>query len=1212
MFLLAHGLRAQTGSGSIQGTVTDVSGAVLPDAAVRLIHIETGREFTTQTSGSGVYLFPSTQIGPYRMAVESPGMAPWEGRLTLLAGQRAVVDITMQLAGAAAAVTVSSDVSPLLTTNSPTLATVVERARIEQLPLNGRLITSLVYMTTPGVEQDTNSRIFGLRYASEFLQDGAALTNREFQSLPDRPPGLDTVAELRVETNNSSAKMNRPGSIMVSTRSGTNQWHGSAFETARNSGLGVARARTDFYQKPPHLVRNEFGASLGGPIMVPKVYRGRDRTFFFFAWEGIRQRAASTRSTAVPTAAMRQGDFLGLVDNQNRRFTLYDPLSTASAPGTWTRTPFLNNAMPVSRMSPLAKYLYSVTPLPTTADNPLVAPNWYGLGFDHVNGSTLTTRIDHRLSDRDQVFFRYSHGVNSAANTRDPFGNAPTTLDGKANAQLIEGQVDSGVVSWTHTFSPVFFSETLVTVTRDYHGILPNTGGEDVATPLGLPNPFRGAGFPRIPQNGGFMTYDSSVNPAINYSWIVNIDENLTRVRGRHEFQFGGRLRLERLTNLEGQQIAQGQVNFNSLATSLYDRTSGANYGAVPFTGHASANLFLGMGSYTARFNRSWLRVRAGENTAYFQDNFRVNSRLTLNLGVRYEYNTPVREVNSTILGFDQASKRVLLPRSVEELSNFGVALPAIVKAYDALGVKYSTPGDVGLPSALVYPNRLDFGPRAGFAYRFGASGRAMVLRGGYSLFAYPESLRLFQASVKNTIPSLGTVSNNPNAAAESPDGLPNYLLRSVPAIVAGANSASALSLDRIGALTRGSGGMYFLNPRQPTARANMWSLTFEREILANTVFKAGWAGTHGTRMAQWYSFNEAPPDYVWYRTTGLPLPTGAYAAVARRPYDQEVYGTMQRYQKTGWSNNNSFTLEVERRYARGMAFQIFYVLSNSFRTAGDGFRDDILPSADYFLPGTVPAGDAARNRLLFYRRDSDIPKHRVNGNFIVDLPFGKGKPVARGAGRLLDTFIGGWQLAGNGSLRSRYFQLPDNMAGPVGAVEVYGKKHPIKDCRSGVCYNGWLFWNGYIPPNRINSYDARGNPNGVMGVPDSYRPFQTFLVPRPKDGGSASDPLFPFYDTNTVFVPLKNGTLQRTSYDPGLAVMQNQYVLGPMQWSMAASLFKTVRLGEKLQLRINVDFLNNVFNMPGLTLPAADGVLTTRLSANTPRVLQLTARLKF
>ncbi len=1206
---------AQTGTGTIQGTVKDAAGAVVPGAKVKIVHTPTTREYSTVTNEVGFYLFPSVQLGPYQITVEAAGMETWKGDLALLAGQIAEVNPALKVGATATAITVAGDVTPLVTTASPTIATVIERERIDQLPLNGRFITTLLYMTTPGVESGSVPRVYGLRYATELLQDGAILENREWQSIPARPPGLDTIAEFRAETNNSSAKLNRPGTFILTTRSGTNEIHGSAFETARNSGLGVARARQDFYDKPPHLVRNEFGVSLGAPVYLPKLYNGKNRTFFFFAYEGYQLRSASTRSIAVPTPAMRQGDFSGLVDSVGRRFTLYDPLTTGAA---WSRQPFPNNQIPVSRESPLARYLYSVTPLPTRGDNPLVAANWFGIGFANTKQHTESVRLDHRLNDKNQLFFRYSHSPAYTERTSDPYGQSPTTLDKRANANIDEQQNDSGVANWTHTFSPTFFSETLVTVARDYRGQLPYTHGEEISSTLGLPNPFHGIGFPRIPYSmssstGRGMSYDSSINPTINYGRIYNFDQNFTKVYGRHEFQFGVRFRYESLDTLNDQQISQGELDYNNVSpTGLYDPTSGSAYGATPFTGHTAGNFFLGMGTYQARFNRSWYRPRVNERSGYFQDNFKVNSRLTLNLGLRYEYNSPVNEKDHTLIGFDEKRKTIILGRSLDDLARMADVLPAIVEAYRGLGVKFETAQDAGLPSSQVYSNRWDFGPRLGFAYRLGSSRRPTVIRGGYSIFAYPESLRLFQGNTANTIPTQGNVSNNPNAAEQSPDGLPNYLLRSVPAIVAGVNSSNALDATRVSGITRGSGNMYYLDPSQPTARAHEWNLIVERELFGNTVVKAGYVGTHGTRMSQWSSLNDNPPDYVWYTTTGQPLPTGAFANVARRPFDQEVYGTIQRYQKTGWSNDSSFQVEVEHRYSKGYAFQMFYVMSNAMRVAGDGWRDDIIRPTNQYLPGLVPVDEATRNRLVFYRRDADIPKHRVNWNFLVDLPFGKGKPLGRNTGRLMDALIGGWQIAGNGTLTSRYFQLPAGSWGPMNGVQVYGKKYPIQDCRSGVCYDGWLYWNGYIPANRINSYDSSGKPNGVMGVPESYVPFQTPLIPIPKNGGSPSDPNFPFYESNTVFVPLKNGTLQRTSYNPGLHPLQNQYVLGPMRWNMAASLFKTVHLTERVFLRVNADFLNNVFNMPGTTPPGGDGIILNRTSDNAARVLQLTTRLSW
>ncbi|MGH9659962.1 MAG: TonB-dependent receptor, partial [Bryobacteraceae bacterium] len=734
LVVLAELGRAQTGTGTIQGTVKDSTGAVVPGAKVSITHALTSRQYGTVSTEVGFFLFPAVQTGQYQISIEAAGMETRKGDLLLQVGQTAELTPTLKVGATGIEVTVAGNVTPLLTTTSATLANVVERARIDQLPLNGRFIQELFYMTTPGFERGTVPRVFGLRFAVELLQDGAVLENRQWQEIPARPPGLDSIEEFRAETSNSSAKMNRPGTVILTTKAGTNNIHGAIFETARNSAIGVARRREDFFVKPPKLIRNEFGASVGGPVFLPKLYNGRNRTFFFFAYEGYRQRSAATRSVTMPTAAMRQGDFNALVDGQGRRFTLYDPQSTGA---DWRRQPFTNNQIPVTRRSPLATYLYEVTPLPTLDSvNPLVAPNWFGLGFDQRSHTTVTTRIDHRISDGDQIFFRYSHNPAFRRFTSSLGGgtnaSSPTTLDGKANGAIDEQFNDNGVVSWTHTFSPTFFSETIGSVQRDTRGRLP-IAPQDIATQLGLPNPFGGLGFPRIQDTGFGLDYDSNVNLNIDFSWIYNVDQNFTKLHGRHEFQFGGRYRYENIAVLPDQQVTYGQVNFSTLATSLYDPTSGSAYGAVPFSGHNAANLYLGHSRHLARFFRSYFRLRTSETAAYFQDNFKVNSRLTVNLGLRYEYNAPPTEIDNSLVGFNPKTKAIVMARSIEDMAKLRHVHPTIAKAYSDLGVKYETPAQAGLRDNLINPNRLDFGPRVGFAWRAGSLNRPIVVRGGYA-----------------------------------------------------------------------------------------------------------------------------------------------------------------------------------------------------------------------------------------------------------------------------------------------------------------------------------------------------------------------------------------------------------------------------------------------------------------------------------------------
>jgi hypothetical protein len=1206
---MAHSAIAQTGAGRIQGTVKDATGAVVPGAKVTATHVPMARQSTTSTNDVGYYLFPAVQNGPYTLVIEAAGMETFKGEFLLQTGETAVVDAVLKVGTTATEVTVVADAAPLVTTTSPTLAVVTDRARLDQLPISGRMFMVLVNQTTPGVED--GSRVWGIRWGLEYVQDGAVMLNRDTGSVAGRPPGMDTIEEFRTETNNSSAKMNRPGAVIVNTRSGSNEFHGSVFEVMRNNnlGFGVARRREEKWSRPSHLVRNEFGASAGGPLYIPKVYNGRNKTFVFQAYEAFRSMTGSTLDLSVPTMAMREGDFSGLVDSAGRRYTIYDPWTTDAK---WNRVPYPNNRIPMQRQSPLAKYLYSVTPEPTHPEvNALVGSNWWGQVPNNRMEWTMTTRVDHRVSDKDQIFFRYTHGV------RDNYaqsGSSPITLDNSANGRWRPIRNDTGVASWTHSFSPTFFSETLFTAGVEDMAILNIGDDKKWADTLGLPNPFDEYGFPNIGDTGVDMEYTNPDNRRNNISRIFNIDQNFTKVLGRHEFQFGGRYRFEQLHVLPDQQQPQGAHAFSSQATGLYDPSSGSNYSAVPRTGHATADLFLGViNSYGARFVRKWYDMTMSETGLYFQDNFKVNSRLTLNLGVRWELSTPPREKNNYLTGFDPKTKSIVNGADWDTMYRIGATLPSIARIFEGMGVPFISPEQAGLPKNMMYLNKWDFNPRVGFAYKFSDRPRPIVVRGGYGIYGYPMPLRAFNARMRSNPPTTARFTYQLSNSAQSPDRLPNYALRSVPTIIAGVNSKDLLDLNNAEGISRGSFSVSYFDPHQPTSRAHEWNLTFEREVLESTVVKLGYVGTHGSRLDMFHRYNQAANDYIWYTTQGVPKPTGTFANTARRGFENTMYGDLEVYRKSGWSNSQNIQFEIQRRYSKGYGFQLFYVLSNSMRAGGNGWSDDILPATDVYLPGAVPADDDERMRFLFYRRDTDIPKHRYNWNFIVDLPFGKGKRFGSGAGPIMDRVIGGWQLAGTGSVTSNWWSLPTSSWLFPNPVEIYGTKYKVQDCRSGVCFDGYLYYNGYIPANRINSHDASGKPNGVMGVPANYKPAHTPLIPMPADGGSPSDPNFAFYDSNTVWVPMKNGSLQRTSYDTNLNPWRNQFLSGLYNWNQNASLFKVIPVRERISFRLNIDFFN-VFNMPGIpkTPNAGSGIIDAQRSGNGARSLQFGLRLNW
>jgi len=549
---------------------------------------------------------------------------------------------------------------------------------------------------------------------------------------------------------------------------------------------------------------------------------------------------------------MEQGDYSALTDTNGHPVTVYDPLSVTP---TYGKTPFPNNQIPTSRESPLAKYLYSVTPLPTTADNPEIANNWYGTGFNNTNQMTETTKIDQRVSNKDQLSFRQSHLPSYQDSTSNPYSLAPNTTDMLANIAVHAGVNDSGVANWTHTFSPTFFSESLVTVSRDYTAIEPYTGTADIDSRLGFPNPFNGFGFPRIPYTLNTLTttamsYDSCCNPNITFTHYFNIDQNFTKVIGRHELQFGGRYRWETLHELEDQHGQQGELDYNNLsATAILNPAAGNNFTPLNFTGSVAANFFLGYGAYSARFNRQAMPIKDGERSGYFQDNFKVNSRLVLNLGVRYEFNVAPYFTDNSGVSFDSVNHKIVLGTSLARLEQLKDVNPLVVAAYQTYGLQFETAQQAGLPASLVHNNYLDFGPRAGFAYRVTNGIRLLVMRGGFAQYTYPEPARMYTAQFSLTQPYLGIFQNNPNSSSLSPDGLANYWLRAAPTIVAGQNSVNALNLNSV-TIAPGGGQMFYLNPNQPTEKSMQWNLTFEKEVMANTVVRAAYIGQHGYNCA--------------------------------------------------------------------------------------------------------------------------------------------------------------------------------------------------------------------------------------------------------------------------------------------------------------------------------------------------------------------------
>jgi hypothetical protein len=652
------------------------------------------------------------------------------------------------------------------------------------------------------------------------------------------------------------------------------------------------------------------------------------------------------------------------------------------------------------------------------------------------------------------------------------------------------------------------------------------------------------------------------------------------------------------------------EIQVNSGATALYDPRTGNSIGATPNTGHDSANFYLGAaGYYTARLKRRRFQNNTREWAGYIQDNWKVRPNLTLNAGLRWNYLSPYSEANGEMIGFDFPTRSIVLGVTTDELIRRGNTTAATVAYYRRLGANFATPEQVGLPESFIYRNWRDFAPRLGAAYQTRLFGRRFVVRGGYGRYHFPLPIKTFNNPMQDAQPYNAAFQNNINSSQFTPDGLPNYGMRSAPTIVAGRNSSQAVSLaSEPTGITRGF-TVYGMDPRQPTALAHEWNFTLESEIMNRSVLRLGYVGTAGRNNELWEAQNISVNPYLWMLRTGTEPPTGEYGNVARRSLDRTTFGEMRTYRRGAYSNYHGLQAQFERRYSSGLAYQVFYVfsraLSTGFAPSSGGYADDneILLEPWAFAPGAVPEDRDARLRFLTYRTDEEIAPHRVRWNFLYDLPMGRGKRLFGNAGRALNLIAGGWQASGMGQWSARLNALPTGNWGPTRDIKVYGLNNKIQDCRSGVCYDGYLFYNGYIPANRINSYDPRtGSPNGVMGVPKDYYPAHQPVNPIPATGGVG--------DHNRVPVTLRDGRVVETNLDTNLHPWRTAYLRVPGQFTLDASLFKAFRIAERTSIRLNLDAFN-VLNNPSLVRPdMSTGILTLRDSGVGARQLQATLRL--
>jgi hypothetical protein len=1177
---------AQTGLGTVRGTVQDASKAVLVGAKVQLTNTATGIAQETQSNSAGVYYFGSVQIGPYRLDVEQQGFKKWEGTLAVEAGATVVIDPAMEVGNLTAKVEVT-DAAPVIATEGAQVSDVKDAKRIHDLPLNGRQVSNLFNLTA-GVEGGgTNTRTNGMKVGStEMTLDGISYVDRFGGAISRVQPGLDTIQEFRIETAGSGAQFSRPATIELVTRSGTNTLHGALFETFRNNADGLrARQRQDG-NTTAKLIRNEYGGWVGGPVLIPHLYNGKNKTFFFVDWEGMKQRQNTFATTGVATPAMWNGDLSNITDTSGEKYTLYDPQSTGA---NGIRTPFQNNVIPTSRLSPYAKIFQGVSPTPNTN---LTGNPWTDLNFQAYYPITqdqhsLTIKIDHNFSEKDSISGRFTNSPFSGAQYGGKYGFPPPGCTNCGGTARQDYGVYSDYLRWNHVFSPTFLNELQLSnhrSTANYGTLGDSTKWADK---LGLPNPFGVTGWPTVYTDAYNLYYGGGWdgdNRNVQNLTAFEISDGVTWIKGKHTIKAGFKGRQE-YNNVNQLQQAQGSHSFYANWTALYDPSAQS---AAPFTGSGFAELLLGLPTALRdQYNRGFFYFQQKEIGLYVNDTWKVGRRFTVDVGLRWDHYTPYHEKYNRLVNLDPTNYvnnfQVVSPHSttIDSLPN----IPSgVLASWQARGLSWVTANSVkGFPGALVPSTWGDFGPRLAAAYQIS---NKWVVRAGYGMYYWPTPLSQILAASRTNPPlnlnfqnhldtANGTFFNRALLIAPtSSDYLPNATVN-----VTGVQGISSTSQT-----------MYIMDPHNwSDNRMQQWEFTLERELMRNTSLRLSYIGNHGSNLEQRVAFDSSQSQLNYQAQTGLAAQTNADL---RRPNPNWNGFDIAH---VGYSNANSLQAEVQRRFASGFAFQWFYTYNHTLTTSdesagGSGGGGALVPENSTILGN--PNLSLSQRLALTYNNSGLVPPQRMSWNGLYELPFGKDKKFGSSVSRGGNALIGGWQLAFIGTWQGGNW--------------------------SGVATNEYLFGNPALSSDKRLTMNIFGqnqelyfrgdfNPAGATNV--NLTQLEA-LVPVDRSQRLLRPVGSDF--SNKVPFTLANGQIRPTTITDNFSWNPQNFYIGPSSWNQDVSVFKYFEIKERVRLRFTADIFN-FFNHPVNNAPnKTTGLINLSQQANDPRIIQFSLRLEF
>jgi len=1041
---------AQTNQGSIAGNVSDPSGAMVANAKIVAKERNTGATYQTVSSSAGSYRLPNVNIGSYDITATAPGFksATLEGVLVQTATTSSI-EIKLQTGTVTENVIVNAD-APTVQADSADIGTVVTTKQILDLPLplgttvqNMRSPEAFAFLI-PGVvgpgSDSGNGGTFeskitgGQNYATEVLLDGAATTRSENgSSFDETAPSVEALGEFKILTSTVPAEFGRTtgGIESFNTKSGTNNYHGNLYELFRNEDLDANVWGNDYMLKTQNLPaaqrrqfetpldrQNDYGGTFGGPVVIPHLYNGKDKTFFFFSWEQYRQTQGGVSTSTVPTAAMRNGDFSALlgppltvpVGNTTHPVInpcdgspilvgqIFDPSTTQTINGVQCRTAFPGNIL--SPSSTVGQNIIGFYPAPQTPG----LTNNYNFGFSiPIEDTTMTFRIDQNITQSDKAYFTYSSRENTRNSTTPifagPAGYARTQFFGTHYLRL----------GYDHTFSASLLNHLNLGYNRtNSKNVGAGIGlgkGQNFDQVLGITGGAAGQLFPSITQTNATNIGDNVDGDTIDNGFRFN--DTLNWVKGKHQIKVG----------YEQWYQQYSPIDFsNTSGTFGFTNNQTATFGIDPLvsnstpvdvrnqTGDSIASTLLGQpdsGAYAvikdqARFLRSYF-------AGFVQDSYKITPTLTLNFGMRYEIDQPFKEAN------DNMSELSLTAPNCNSFTPVCPTTPSLPGALVFAGKGPGRNGVTGERWAETY--KKNFGPRFGFAYapNFLGAGKT-VFRGGYGIIYGGLQYADFGGQSRQGF--RGTAGQFSNGFSPS-FNLDTGMTAAQPTVP----NFDPSQVNFQGCCTE----VYIAKSYGRPPMVQNWSFEVQREIMTDMILDVAYVGQHSQNLRTNYDGeNILNPKYFSLgpllgqqlqnqTTVAAPYPNfpgTQIVAQALLPFPQ-FFGinTDGQLENLGQSTYNALEAQLTRRFHNGLNLMASYTWSKT------------LTNADAALPffATLHQGGAPQN-FFDQRGDKAISNQDLPQNFVVsylyELPLGKGKKYLNSNG-VLDRVVGGWQIGG-------------------------------------------------------------------------------------------------------------------------------------------------------------------------------------------------------